>query len=401
MCVFASVPSATPLYGQVTLFTDRQQFEATVSNLTHIDFASVLAPGQTQTQISGSAGLTLSGVNFQGLPQNFLFVVAPGDSDPYQGWNTNPTVLQSLAPPGTTLVVNLPAGTTAVGTDMYVIRGNPNPPPPYLFGGPVQVMLSSGDSFAIPTFDKPTVAFVGFTSTSPIASLTFSAQSPGGGYLNISNFTFARQTGTACSISSNFNGTSLGSGDFVWFNSVLNVNGLGSAPATISIINSTIQFTAGGTSYNVSVPDAAITFSPTATSATTSFNAASNTWTTTVPSSGLSGNTFLDGLAFPVPTGGLPGGINPVSWKASFSSETSGLTVQWKWAAAAYAQFNTDYNSVGVKPVDDNNASQYQNSDHAGTPENYKAYVVGGARGGGGSNWTGGYSGTGNCAPTP
>jgi hypothetical protein len=49
---------------------------------------------------------------------------------------------------------------------------------------------------------------------------------------------------------------------------------------------------------------------------------------------------------------------------------------------------------VGVKPVDDNKASQYQNSDHAGTPENFKQYVIGGAGGGGGSNYTGGNSGT-------
>jgi hypothetical protein len=58
--------------------------------------------------------------------------------------------------------------------------------------------------------------------------------------------------------------------------------------------------------------------------------------------------------------------------------------VQWQWAAAVYSQFGADYNSLGVKPVDDNCGSQYQNSDHAGTPENYKQFALGGARGGGG-----------------
>ena len=38
--------------------------------------------------------------------------------------------------------------------------------------------------------------------------------------------------------------------------------------------------------------------------------------------------------------------------------------------AAVYYKFSTNYGSLGVKPVDDNKASQYQNSDHAGTPEN-------------------------------
>jgi hypothetical protein len=74
--------------------------------------------------------------------------------------------------------------------------------------------------------------------------------------------------------------------------------------------------------------------------------------------------------------------------------------VNWQWGAAAYTSFSMAYNSLGVKPVDDNKASQYKNSDHAGTPENFKTFVVGGARGGGGSNFTGSYSGTGSCALT-
>jgi hypothetical protein len=57
-----------------------------------------------------------------------------------------------------------------------------------------------------------------------------------------------------------------------------------------------------------------------------------------------------------------------------------------------------DYTGLGVKPVDDNDASIYtHNADHAGTPENFKPYVIGGARGGGGSNYTGSYSGTGTA----
>ena len=50
-------------------------------------------------------------------------------------------------------------------------------------------------------------------------------------------------------------------------------------------------------------------------------------------------------------------------------------------------------------------ASQYQNSDHAGTPANFKSNamngvtVIGGATGGGGSNYTGGYSGTVTVGP--
>jgi hypothetical protein len=64
-----------------------------------------------------------------------------------------------------------------------------------------------------------------------------------------------------------------------------------------------------------------------------------------------------------------------------------------------YTTFAPDNNSIGVKPVDGNHCTSYLNSDHAGTPENYKPYVIGGARGGGGSNWTGGLTGTQTVAP--
>jgi hypothetical protein len=145
-----------------------------------------------------------------------------------------------------------------------------------------------------------------------------------------------------------------------------------------------------------------VTFSPFVTVATTAFSFGQ--WVTTVPLSSLAGNVFLDGLAVHAPMpAGFPGGIQPVTWQGTFWSLTPGLTVQWQWAAAVYtnALSGVDYNQLGVKPVDDNKASVYQNSDHAGTPEYFKPYVLGGARGGGGSNFTGSYSGTAACTPIP
>jgi hypothetical protein len=46
-------------------------------------------------------------------------------------------------------------------------------------------------------------------------------------------------------------------------------------------------------------------------------------------------------------------------------------------------------------------ASIYKNSDHAGTPENFRASVTGGASGGGGSNFNGSYTATGSCVLAP
>jgi hypothetical protein len=209
------------------------------------------------------------------------------------------------------------------------------------------------------------------------------------------------QTDPGSSITSNFNGTPIGAGDFIWFSSVLKVQGLGSDPVTVGFTGS-ISFSVNGTLYVVPVPSAIVNFSPSVSVATTVF--CNGQWVTTVPLSGLAGKVFLDGFALQAPTpGGFPGGIHDVTWQGMFFSVTPGLKVQWQWAAAVYprANFSADYNALGVKPVDDNNASVYQNSDHAGTPENFRQDVVGGARGGGGSNFTGSYSGTAASFPMP
>jgi hypothetical protein len=202
------------------------------------------------------------------------------------------------------------------------------------------------------------------------------------------------------SITSNFNGTRIPGGDWLWFTAVTKVKGLGSAPVTIGFMGN-IQFTINGTLYVVPVPAALLTFSPSVSLATTVFS--NGQWVTSVPISGLAGNVFLAGVAVQAASpNGFPGGIQPVTWAGTFFSTTPGLTVDWQWAAAVYDNpaFGADYTQLGVKPVDDNSASIYKNSDHAGTPENFKTYVVGGARGGGGSNFTGSYSATGSAIPT-
>jgi hypothetical protein len=209
------------------------------------------------------------------------------------------------------------------------------------------------------------------------------------------------QTQSGCSISANFNGTPIPGGDYIWFNSVLKVQGLDpQQPTTIGFASMPISFSAGGTSLMIPVPAASITFVPNLALATTDFVAGA--WSTNVPSSGLAGKVFLDAVALLVPAGGLPGGIKDVTWSGMFFSCTPGLTIQWQWAASVYANAGFlagGYEGLGVKPVDDNQASSYKNSDHAGTPENFRSFVIGGARGGGGSNFTGSYSGTSSCVP--
>ena len=201
---------------------------------------------------------------------------------------------------------------------------------------------------------------------------------------------------------SNFNGTPIQASNFIWFNANFTASGIPSTGATISFTASTITFTADQP-YSVNVPNAQITFSPIATCASTTFDTLTNTWTTIVPLAG-SDEIFLAGVAFPVPASfALANGRvqGPVSWQGTFTSDTAGISVGWKWGAAVYKVFSSDYNMLGVKPAH-SNTCLYANSDHAGTPEGvdpgsgrpFKDFVTGGARGGGGSNWTGSWSGT-------
>jgi hypothetical protein len=159
------------------------------------------------------------------------------------------------------------------------------------------------------------------------------------------------------------------------------------ATVTVTFTNQTITIPGIG---SVPVPAATVMFVPGQGFATTTDG---GTWTTTVPSS-IKGNTFLSGLSLQVP-GGLPGSIRPVTWSGTITIDTPGVSICWQWAAANYPTFSANGNALGVKSVDDKTLDPlYQNADHAGTPENFKQFVVGGGTGGGASNYTGSLSGT-------
>jgi hypothetical protein len=201
----------------------------------------------------------------------------------------------------------------------------------------------------------------------------------------------------------NFNGTTIPSGDYVWFNAVVKLQTYPSCAAnpagfTVYFKSQTINFVNG---VSLTPPDSQVTFScVVGTLATTTFSA--GTWQTTIPlnpSSVGTKNAFLAGFSYQAPANLTNSMTNP-TWSGTFTvSPGVNVSVNWKWAAAVYTTFNADNNALNVKPTDDNSASVYHNSDHAGTPEAYKNFVIGGAAGGGGSNYTGSYSGTAGVTP--
>jgi uncharacterized repeat protein (TIGR01451 family) len=213
------------------------------------------------------------------------------------------------------------------------------------------------------------------------------------------------QCSTPSSIQSNFNGTTISPSNYIWFNSNFSASGIQNG-STLSFTNSTLSVVSkSGTQYSVAVPDATITFSSSASCASTSFSGGK--WVTTIPVAG-SDEIFLSGLLVKASTITGSSSVDlkssTITWTGSFGSNTSGLKVNWKWGAAVYSASSaviaaaSNPNQIGVKPTH-TNACNFTGSDHAGTPMSLKQNVVGGARGGGGSNYTGSWSGTGKVTP--
>jgi uncharacterized repeat protein (TIGR01451 family) len=195
-------------------------------------------------------------------------------------------------------------------------------------------------------------------------------------------------------IESNFNGTAIKQSNWIWFNSVLKPEGTTSG-GTIRFTNQKVTIVTKTGTTTLSVPNSTISFSLLATEGTTTFTGGE--WVTTVPAS-FSDNVFLAGLAYQLPAE-LEGGANPVSWEGDFTT-SAGVSLKWQWAAAVYTKFSNEYNSLEVKPLHSTTLDKYHNGNQAGTPEAFTEFVTGGARGGGGSNYTGSYSGTAPC-PQP
>jgi hypothetical protein len=222
-------------------------------------------------------------------------------------------------------------------------------------------------------------------------------------YGSIVGSTVTNSGGTAIHYDSNL--ADIQGGNYIWFTAVVNnLKNIGAAPMNLYLNNSTISFTAGGTPYTMQVPNAVVNLNVNATSATTSYDLANSRWITSVPAGGVTGNTFVTGVGFQVPTD-FPTGIQDVTFSASFTTDTPGVTLQWQWGAAVYnSSFSTTYansgnnNLLGVNPED--GSADMHGTDAAGTPEAFKNDVVFGGTGGGLTNYTGYLSTAAGVVPT-
>jgi len=184
------------------------------------------------------------------------------------------------------------------------------------------------------------------------------------------------------SSSQNFNATAIPPGSWLWFSSVISVPGASGA-LQLRVADSRIFFGDGNTYYLIKGTPMALSLA--GSSQPDLRDPRSGIWHLVAPER-TTGNDLLDGVAFYLPNG-LPGGIKNVSWSAKFYSK-SGHAIHWQWSAAVYTSFTKTYERLGLKPLDDRHYPPF-NGDRAGTPERYKQYVISGATGSGGTNYTG------------
>src|ERR1700683_1361279 len=231
------------------------------------------------------------------------------------------------------------------------------------------------------------------------------------------------------SILAHFNSTPIGGGTSIWLSASLASSGEPTSTATISVNQYMITFgqQPSGVPYqchNFPPVNTLAFFNPPGEAVLTYYNSL-NFWKENVPLK-LSGNVFLTGCTIPPCASGqnfdcvLPNGLPanmPVTWTMQFQS-TKSTPIVWQWSAAVYSQFAAckeleecqGFGPLGVKAVDNSSATQscvdsssncstYANSDNAGTPENYKGFLVGGAMGTGGTNYVGTRTSTASCSP--
>src|SRR5258708_32519311 len=95
-----------------------------------------------------------------------MFVTGPLFYDGLYQWNSGAVLTFQHNSTLNRLIVTLPPGTTAVGSDIMTILPDAQP---------VKDTLATGEVFTARTFEQPARAFIGILSSSPVASLEFSA----------------------------------------------------------------------------------------------------------------------------------------------------------------------------------------------------------------------------------
>jgi hypothetical protein len=182
-----------------------------------------------------------------------------------------------------------------------------------------------------------------------------------------------------------WNGFTAPSGSVVWINAHLDAKNV--PTSTITTVDLTgVTLVVNATSY--ALPNGQVVFNPATTTPSTVVNP-DGSWTTTVNPT-FTDDIFFDGQAIVVDTNLENGGHGNTGSTFSFSTNSSdaSLQFQWQWGAAVYTSWPGDA-AANIEPI--------HGKLQAGAPQNtaVQADLIQGPRGGGGSNFTGSWSGTG------
>ncbi len=187
-------------------------------------------------------------------------------------------------------------------------------------------------------------------------------------------------------ITAGFNNNDIPLGRSIWFSAVVNVSYSGTYPVTLSFTDQNIA----SSRFNLNPKIAKLIITDTVTQATTTFTGTE--WLTVAPPN-IAGNYFISGYSHLLPSTILRN-LSAITWKGVWTASKPGVTtLQWKWSAAVYSTFSTDLTALGVKAADGDTTTFYTNNDPAGSPENFKLYVIAGGRGLGNGDYVGTYSG--------
>ena len=264
------------------------------------------------------------------------------------------------------------------------------------------ILTNNGACALVPTGTGVATCFVTLTAIEPNGR-TLAASFPGSSALGTSTgsasliVTAPLESKMSC-IKSDFRNVAVPGGSYLWLNSIFMIRDVNKQKVHITFFQSSVQFQYRDANNNLvtvnqELPDAKITIDPSVSTASTMYDAVDNVWITTVPLD-TDDATFLTGIPWLVPAGGIPADIEPVTWCGTFASDTAAVDMGWRWSAAAYSSFSGDNNKLGIKPMNTDHDNPPANRDNAGTPENFKGSVIPGARGKGGKNYTGSYSGS-------
>ena len=178
-----------------------------------------------------------------------------------------------------------------------------------------------------------------------------------------------------------------GTSPLIWVHMHINKPSGVPTTGTTTVDFTGVTLTLNGTPY--SIPDGVLIFdSSNPSTITTSFTGGK--WVTLINPNFMSDEMFFTGAAIPV-TASIAAGAK-ANLTYNVASSVTGLSFQWQWSAAVYTFWPTDWNLAMIQP--------YHSNFHAGTPLNttVQKSLIQGPRGGGGSNFTGSWSATGNAA---